>query len=72
MKSKGVSARGWFYGQSFHSIPNEAEADGAIAAAFLEHAGVPIDDAPTDDCPECGADLNDIRAKGQTHIHGYR
>ena len=69
MKSKGLSARGWFYSQSFHSIPHEAEADGAIADAFLELAG-PIDEAPSDDCPECGADLNDIRAKGWPHSHG--
>lgn len=72
MPRKGISARGWFYGQSFHSIPNEAEADGAIAAEFLDLAGAPTSDAPTDDCPECGADLNDIRAKGRTHFHEYR
>lgn len=25
-KGKGISARGWFYGQSFHSIRRESEA----------------------------------------------
>lgn len=68
MRNKRISGRDWFYGRSFHDF-REAEAGGARAARFLELAGAPIE-APTDDCPECGADLNDIRANGQAHFHG--
>lgn len=70
-KAKGISARGWFYSRGFHDIRHEPEADGAIADAFLKLAGKSSEgDASADECPECGADLNEIRAKGQSHFHG--